>query len=286
MLVAAAGLAVALGGCGSAASTFDPVASAAVVSTRFPGYQIQFVMRVSSPALPAPVTGAGNGTFDTTHRTGQVGIDMDFSSSPQVVQALGTSTLHLDELIDGATLYMRLPAAITSKSRNLHTPWFKVNLEQAASAAGIPGFSSLLNNPASSNPGQMLGYLRAASRRVTQLGTRTIGGVQADGYRASVDLDRVPDVYPPAARPQLRTTIAALERVSGVHALPMDVWIDGQDRVRRISFSEHQKLSTGQPMTVQMTMTFTHYGPGPAPALPPKSQVTDLTGVVAAHMHH
>lgn len=276
MVVAACGLgAVALGGCG-AANVVDPVAKAATVSNQAAGMKMNMLMRLSSPALQAPINATGSGTFDRANRSGSFNLALDFGSIPQVAQALGSSTLQIQEVIKGLTVYLKLPAAMTHNPALHGKPWIKIDLARAAQGLGIPGLSSLASNPASSDPSQYLRYLRAAAGHVTQVGTQTIDGHTTTGYRAQIRLDRVADTLPPADRAQARQAIAGIEQLAHVHLLPITAWIDGQHLVRRLEFSFNETVS-GQPLTSAIRIDIPDYGPQPQAQLPPASQVADLT---------
>ena len=271
--------AVAVSGCGAAntaENVIDPVAKAATVSNQAPGMRMVFSMQLNAAALPEPITANGTGTFDTVGRTGSFNLAMDFGNIPQVTQALGTSTLQLEEIIDGLNVYVKVPPALAGSAAFHGKQWAKIDLASEAQAAGIPGLSSLTSNPASSDPSQFLRYLKATSGSVTTVGTDSVNGVRTTHYKAQIQLDRVPDVLPPASRSQARQTISALEQLANIHALPVNVWIDGQHLVRRISLTFNETVS-GQSLSVAMRIDIPEYGPQPAPQLPPASQVTDLT---------
>jgi hypothetical protein len=275
----AAGSALTVAGCGgSASSVIDPVAQAATASTGTPGYRMNLSLSLSSSALPSPITATGVGFFDVRDHAGSVTLEMNLGNSPQVIQALGGSTLHIEELIKGLTIYMKLPAAITSKVPAFGAkPWVKIDIAKAASAAGLPGVSSLANNPASSDPSQFLQYLRAVSGKVSKVGTDNVNGVHTTHYRAEVSLDHVPDAVAPALRQSARQSISALEKMTNLRLLPTDVWVDGQHLVRRLQISFGENLSGGPTVTTSIRIDIPEYGPQPAPALPPADQVTDLT---------
>lgn len=275
LVVCAAGM-IALGGCG-AGNAIDPVARAAAVSNRSPGMRMMLSIRLRAPVLPAPVTGTGTGTFDTVARSGTVNLVMDFGNIPQVAQLLGSSTLRIQEIVDGLDVYLKVPSSPAGSSGLHGKPWARINVASAAQSAGIPGVSSLLSNPTSSDPSEILRYLRAASGGVTKVGSESVDGFHTTHYRAQIQLDRVPDAFQPASRAQARQTISALEQVSHVHVLPVNVWIDGQHLVRRMQFSINETIS-GQPLSTTMRIDIPQYGPQPRPQLPPASQVTDLTG--------
>lgn len=272
--------AVALGGCGAsnaAQNVVDPVAKAATVSNQSAGMRMLLSMQVGAAALPAPITATGSGAFDTVGRTGSFNLAMDFGSIPRVAQALGSSTLQLEEITHGLDVYVKVPPALAG-SMGLHgKQWAKINLASAAQSAGIPGLSSLTSNPASSNPSQFLRYLRATSGGVTKVRTESVDGFETSHYRAQIQLDRVPDTFSPASRSQARQTISALEQVGHIHVLPVNVWIDGQHLVRRMAFTINETVS-GQSLSLALRIDIPEYGPQPAPQLPPASQVADVTG--------
>jgi hypothetical protein len=267
--------AVVLGGCG-AANVVDPVAQAATVSNQAPGMKMNFLLRMSTPALPTPINATGSGTFDETDRSGTFNLAMDFGGIPQLTQLLGSSTLNIQEIIQGLTVYMKLPPAL-SQSATLHgKPWMKIDLARAAQGLGISGLSSLASNPTSSDPSQYLKYLRAASGHVTQLGTQTIDGVTTTGYRAQIQLDKVAKTLPAADRAGAQQGIAAIERMTHLRLLPVTVWIDGQHLVRRLEVSFNEAIS-GQSLNAAMRIDIPQYGPQRPAQAPPADQVTDLT---------
>lgn len=267
--------AVLLGGCG-AANVIDPVAKAATVSNASPGMRMAFSMRISAQALPAPITGVGSGSFDPAAHTGSVTVAMNFGSIPQVQQALGAGTLRIQEIMSGSNVYVKFPPALARSAVFRGKPWLKINLGAAARSAGLPGLSSLLNNPVSSDPSQFLRYLRAASGHVSEVGTQSVDGFPTTQYRATIQLDRVAQAFPAADRAQVRQTVAELERVTQLQTMPVNVWIDHQHLVRRIRFGLGEQVA-GQPLSVAMTIDIPQYGPQSPPQLPPADQVTDVT---------
>jgi hypothetical protein len=284
--VAACALAAAaVAGCGSSSTTTagsNQVVRAAFVSTSTSGYRMRFAMVLSSPALPQPITGAGAGRFNIKQRQGAVTLDMNFGSIPQVASVLGSSTLRLQELIEGTTIYVKLPDALTSKLPSLSSkPWLKVDLAKAASAAGVPGLGSLVSNPASSDPSQFLQYLRAAGT-ATKVGSEQLNGIATTHYRGVIDLDKVPNALPSSSRSQARAAIAGLEQVTKLHQIPVGVWIDSQNLVRRMRLAFSESLSSGQSVSTAITVDIVGYGPQPPPVLPPADQVTDASALAGA----
>jgi len=268
------GAALAAGGCG-AANTIDPVAKAASVSTTTPGFQMRFELRFGSPQLPTALTATGTGSINARERTGSVVLVMNAGNDPDLKKALGGSTLRLEELVDGTTVYVKLPPAIASKLPG-GRPWIKVDL---AKASGIPGFSSLANNPVSSDPSQFLSYLRATSGTVSKQGSAVVNGIQTTHYHATISLDKVPDALPSGSRKGAKQAVSSIEQLTGLRQLPVDAWIDGNNLIRRMRLSFDESLAPSVKLNIAITMDFVKYGPQPTPTFPSADQVSDASSL-------
>ena len=62
--------------------------------------------------------------------------------------------------------------------------------------------------------------------------------------------------------------------------MPIDVWIDRSQLVRRVRVSFSQSLPTGQSVSLQMTESFLEYGPQPTPVIPGPRETTDLLSLL------
>ncbi len=280
-IAAAATVATATAGCGS--STLDPVATAATISNAAAGYRMSLDMKIASASLPGgAITTTGTGSFTPAARTGQLTLAMNLGSFPGVTKALGGSTLSMRELLDGDVIYIKLPQAIAGRLSG-GRPWLAMNLAKAAAAQGIPGLSSLLDNPTQSNPAQLLQYLKATSGGVKKVGTATIDGRATTEYHATIDLSKVPGVVPAAQRSSVRQGIAAIEQMTKVTRIPVDVWIDSRHLVRRMmmQFTEHIPSTSGT-LSLAMTLDIPSYGRQPTPAFPPASQVTSANSLLGS----
>jgi hypothetical protein len=256
-------------------SKLDPVAQAATTSANAPGFQMHFAMEMTSSALPTALTATGNGSFDPRDRTGSMSFAMNFGNDPRVAQALGSSTVSMQEILRGATVYMKLPAAVMNALPTSGKQWIAVDL---AKVTGIPGLSSL-SNPVSSDPSQMLQYLRAASDSIVAEGHQRVDGLETTHYHADLSLSRVADALPSAYRSAAQQALSILQQSLKVHDIPVDVWIDAKHLVRRIQMTFSANLPSSQTLHEGMTIDISHYGPQPQPALPPAGQVTSLGGL-------
>jgi hypothetical protein len=124
------------------------------------------------------------------------------------------------------------------------------------------------------DPQQVLGELRSAAS-ISDSGQQTVGGVATTHYHCTIDLARLI-----AADPALQgsATAAALTKLAGEvvgGAIPIDLWVDAQHRVRELSESLSIQAA-GQSVSVSMTMQLFDYGSQPAVSAPLAAQVRDV----------
>ena len=86
----------------------------------------------------------------------------------------------------------------------------------------------------------------------------------------------------PAQRANAARYAQLLERLTGSATLPVDVWIDASNLVRRIQIDLPLNIRSVH-LDETITMNLFDYGPQAA-ALPPAGQVTDITGQVSSQL--
>jgi hypothetical protein len=272
---------LALAGCGSSSSssTTATVSSsemtrAADVSSNVAGYKAVMSMTETLPSVGS-VTMHGTGSFG--HDVGAMTMNMTL---PGAASAGLGSNLQIQLVIDHDTFFMKMPAALTSKIPG-GKPWWSMNLSQLGKASGIPGIGSMMSSEQTlSNPGEYLNFLRAtASGSVQDLGSATVDGVQTTHYRGNIDFSKVADAFPASERAAIAQTMAAVSKHVQTKPAPIDVWIDANHLVRRLTFTEPLTVN-GQSANVAMQMDFLSYGTQPAPAIPPAGQVTNLLALL------
>jgi hypothetical protein len=86
------------------------------------------------------------------------------------------------------------------------------------------------------DPSKMLEYLRATSE-IDERGTEPVRGVETTHYEARIQLDKVADkVSPDAAR-----ALEQMTRGAGIEEVPLQVWVDRDSLVRRITMNWRPK---------------------------------------------
>jgi hypothetical protein len=243
--VALVPLALVLGACGGkSTSSVGPVAEAAQKTSGVGSAHVKFTATSTANGLRVAITGSG-----------------DYASSPNRAQVnvafrspLSNGTIR--ELMQGSTIYMVSP--LFRSSIPAGKAWVKIDLTKTGRASGFD-FTSF----SAATPRQALALLEKA-RKATKVGTETIDGAGTTHYRATIDAAKVPK-----------------EKLLGgaeVTYQPVDVWVDGSGRVRRMRLA----YSAGTAGASDMTMTLSQYGRPLTIELPDKSVIWDATSVASA----
>jgi hypothetical protein len=214
-----------------------PVALAAAVTSREAGFHTDMAFIVS----------ASGKTVDVD-LSGSVSERQPLSGSLAITVAGKT----VNEILLAPYVYVQLPNS---------SSWLRSTFESSSLDTG-------------DSPAQTLNTLRAAGT-VTRIGSEAVDGVPATHYHVVVDLDRVADATPPDSRSRVAAYAQALQRLVGSSNLPMDVWVDAQDRVRRIEFDLTACTREGT-VTESAQIDYSDFGPQPPVSAPPADEVSDL----------
>jgi hypothetical protein len=254
-LVGAVG--VVFGGCGagdvsSNTSAVVQVTRAAYVTSQGPGFRM--AMTMSADIGGEPFSLSTDGAFDEHGRRGT-----------------------MSETVSGKTVttILDLPYGyLQSKGKLIKgKPWARFNIEGYTQSLGVSGS---LNT--SGDPSQWIDFLKAAGQAST-VGHQTLRGVPTTHYHALVDFARFPAVVPARLRAGAQEQAALLKRISGQSNLPIDVWIDGHNQVRRYQL-QIPLCYQGERTSESMSIELYDYGTQSIPAPPPLSEVSDLTNEV------
>jgi hypothetical protein len=177
--------------------------------------------RVYVEAAIGDRTLSGEGAYDYDEQLGEVRLDLGGLGG-----AFGVE--ELDLLLAGGEVYYQLPAGTLLGGEQ----WVKVDVEALGDAVGVD--LEQLARAIQSDPGQYLRWLGAVGENVERVGTETVRGTEATHYRATVDLDEVLDTAAPEGRDATRALTDFLQRQLELGELPIDVWVDGDELVRRI----------------------------------------------------
>jgi hypothetical protein len=255
-------------GCGgqSASENQKAVVDAAGVTGRVRSYRVSTNTLMKVPRR-RQVRITGEGAFEPKARAGKLTLDMS-ELSVLLGRPIGTAQL----ILDGRDVYMRIPylKAIQPSLK----PWLKVDLVEAGRSRGLD-FSSFLQFGQGGDPTQTLYYLRAVTD-VEKVGEEKVRGAATTHYRGTILLARVAKKVPKRARKQVRDSVARLIALMRSNKIPVDVWIDDSNRLRRFSYRETLRAG-GNPTKIRNSIEFFDFGTKVIAPPPPASDVTDLT---------
>ncbi|MGQ4390050.1 hypothetical protein [Streptomyces sp. SAS_270] len=174
-------------------------------------------------------------------------------------------------VLDGI-VYQKPPAAQRSELPRGKT-WMKIDLARLKqSGSGNAGGQV-------SDPAEPFTYTKGVSDRdVTKVGSETIDGARTTHYRVTVDVKALAQ-GDTAKGEQLR-------RQLGTSTLPLDMWLDGQGRLRqesiRLTLRPQTKDAQKTPAITSTTLLkFTDFGTKADVQAPPAQGTVDVTGKLA-----
>jgi len=267
--------ALAAGGCG--ADDVDPTAVAdAAQNTR--GAQtarVDLRMTTKGFGLPTPVTVTGDGT--TALAAPKMAVDLDLS--PLLALAGATGPGRTPVVVLGKDVYVD-PPTLPGITLPGGARWVSLDLARAVEAAGLD--SEGLGDVLTLDPGAQLGVLRSAEG-IEEVGTERVDGAKTTRYRGTVSLREYADALPPERRARARRAVERLveQTPGGDDAAPFEVWIDEQERIRRMRQRTEVPGQDGMPGgQVDITVQLRDFGAPLRAKRPAERDTYDATGVV------
>lgn len=252
----------ALAGCGGSGSTATTALErAASVTSSGPGYRFTLNSQASVGGRSARFTVLGS----IDERLGQGTLTMSLGG------------LNVSEVESGGYVYVRVPQ--TGRSLGSGTrPWVRADIYTFTQA--LAGSNPIAGD--TSSPTALLQILRSGGV-VTTVGREDVRGVATTRYHALVDFERYASTLAPGRRAGAQAYAAELRRITGSSSLPVDVWVDDAQQIRR--FQTQLRLCTPQGnLTDSISMDLYDYGPQPVVAVPSPSQATDITQELKARV--
>ncbi|MEV5596116.1 hypothetical protein [Streptomyces sp. NPDC052496] len=192
-------------------------------------------------------------------------VDLGNGSSELVMQT-GNQQIH-QRMVEGI-LYQQPPAAQRQQPPQGKS-WLKVDLKKLVEQSGG---SSQYEDPTAS-----FTYTKGISDKdVTKVGTETVDGTATTHYKVSVDVAELAKGNAQQAK-QLRAQLG--------DRLPLDIWLDGQGRVRQerveVKPQGGKQGSNGARTAVSTTLKFSDFGTDVNVTAPPAKDTVDITDKAA-----
>lgn len=173
----------------------------------------------------------------------------------------------------GQIIYQQPPAQARKQLPQGKT-WIKIDPGKLKEQQEGSSDGGQLNDPA-----QSFGYLKGVSDKdVRKLGTESVGGTKTTHYRVNLDVDKLAEDAGGAQGKQLKQQLGA--------DVPLDVWLDGDGRMRQQKMKLTMKQSgsqSGAPQkaSVTTTLTFDDFGTDVNVEAPPAKDTVDMTDKLA-----
>ena len=252
-LVVLAGVAVLAAGCGTQRAQAVSVATAAASTA---SQRARVTVMTTTRTAGMSVSFTETGVFDFAHSRG-------------VLRMNGPGGLAGEELFVPPHTYVKLPSGV-------HGPLPRGKSWVALGSAAAGGLGNALLGPfGGTDPGNLLASLTAVSSNVSELGAATVSGVPVTHLRLDVDPAKAVSRVPRAQRAGFRAFATSL----GAATIPVDVWVDQQNRVRQVRWSPHLPSRMAAPAGARITQTadFYDFGVAVRVSAPPGGQVASLS---------
>jgi hypothetical protein len=274
LLVAGIGSAFVRGG---PPSTLAVVQAAAATTAEAKTAKVAATVKTDSGPLANGIT--VDGGFDFGTRRARLEVDPAKFGAPGIgkIQAIADYSY-------GFVMYMKFPPEITKDLGG--KPWVKLDVSALMRQAGMDVDIGSLLQGQSNDPTSGLGMVRGADN-VVKVGSEQLRGTDTTHYRLDVNIDKA---IADAPTPEARDAMKKLANLYTVRRIPVELWLDGEGRVRR--FQESVDTATmrlpaglqteGNPLTGHVTVSYDLYDFGSFVdvQLPAPDEVTDINQLI------
>ncbi len=237
------------GGSGPATISIGTLRSAAANSQQADTQTFEFTADVDARGQQLSMEGSGIVASDG--KTGK--LTMKIGSVGEIEEVITPDGVYLDM---GSLLGTKLPDG---------KRWLFMSSEEIAGQSGT-GTPSLQGDTGQTST-QALEYLQATTGNVEKVGEDTVNGAPATHYVTHVDYGKWSEEHMPDA------TAAEKAQIAKLGVVPMDVWINGDDRVVKLSFDLDASSFGGDGARMKMTMEITGFGEPLDVQAPPADEV-------------
>jgi hypothetical protein len=281
-------LALVAAGCGGTTATVHELASFKQVQTAsVAAGSARFSLKVETtiPGTQKSLSLTADGGFDTTSKRAQLTVDLSafadllkslgqsFGGSVTGALPQGADAWKLDAIEDGTVVYVRFP--LLADKLPPGKTWIRGDAKGLSAGSGQLGqFGSF----ADTDPRDVFGYLKAVSGTIVAVGSDEVRGVETSHYRATIDTKKLIALVPAAQRKGL-AGFDQLVGGSGVASIPIDVWIDSDNRVRKLVLNVTATPSSTESAGASVEIEMYDYGKPLELELPPPEQVVDATSL-------
>jgi hypothetical protein len=265
---------IALAGCGGGGPSSKTLVDAADKTISSSTFAANYDGSLKIIGQKGAVSFRGSGIVDTRSHRSRVSVDL--SSLAHESGAAGElGAFRGEEVVDSAAdivLYLRIP--FYSQHLPASRPWLRIDYGKTLRQQGIAVNSLTLDQ----DPGQYLEFLRGASGKVEKVGKQAVRGVQTTHYHGSLYILDFPRALTGARRTAAEHVADRIVQLTKESTFPTDVWIDEDDRVRRMTFDYAIPENGSTPaVDYRLTLEYSQFGQGISVGLPPADEISRPT---------
>lgn len=242
-------------------------------STMTFGVSINMDMSISGKAVNGTITGFG--VSDRLNKSTAFTMDMGSfikslavgSGEPIPARFNDPAIFKMKVISIGTKAYLNYPLINSVGGSPQAKPWILIDTTKLGLDASYVAASQ------GADPNQGLNMLAGLSSATSNLGPDTIDGLPATKYAAALSVESLKKNLSPA---QARDVSKLM---SGSPTLPVSIWIDQQNRVRRIdaTFAIDQ---SGARITMKSSYTFSKFNEPVTVSAPPESEVDTTSPII------
>ena len=283
----AAVLALVAAGCGGSSVGVPELTSfttAANTSSSADTARFALELKMSMPGTDKTLSFGAEGGFDTPQQ--RADLTFDLSSLADVFKSVGSafggtvkgdlgsaSDWKLHAIQDGDTAYIQFP--LLAKDLPAGKTWIKGDAKDLSGAN--TGQMGQFGSFAGTDPKDVFSILKAVSGSIDAVGSEQIRGVDTSHYRATLDVNKIEQMVPADKRESLGGLVQAAAQ-AGLSDIPIDIWIDADQRVRKLSFDiDAKQPGTNESAKASFDLELYDYGKPLEIQLPPADQVVDAS---------
>lgn len=206
-------------------------------------------------------------------------MDLRFDLGPVLALAgAGGTGGKADVVVRGKDLFVK-PPQVDGFALPQGADWVRLDLARTLAATGVDAKG--LADVMTLDPGAQIDVLKAAEG-VEDLGSATVDGAETTHYKGRLSLSDYAESLPPERRERAEKAIEAFTaETGGEQAQPFEVWIDREDRIRRMVQTAKVPGQQGVPAgEVGITMELSGFGTEVEAQAPPKADTFDATVTV------
>jgi hypothetical protein len=283
-------LAAALAACGSSGST-APIeiqslsqVTSATNAEQSAAFELALEMSFGDQAFDI----RANGAFDAQAEKAR--LEFDLSSLAKLLGGFGEAfgakagdleglddpeQWKLEAIQDGSVLYLRFP--LLGKQLPAGKEWIRATDEQLSQLTGQD--LGQLGGFASSDPRDVLEALESVSGSLVTVGTEDVRGTSTTHVRAMLDPEKLIGAGAASgASGDVLDSFRAALREAGLAELPVDVWVDAEGRVRKLTMAL-DAAQGGMASGLVLTLELYDYGTEVDVAPPDPATVVDATAL-------